>query len=372
MFLKKIELVNFRNYDKLSVTLDKNINIIYGKNGQGKTNLLESIYILGLTKSHRFFIDNNLIKKDKNNAKIKGTLNKDKINYNFEVNITQNDKKLKIDQNEIKKISDYVSKMNIIIFYPEDLDLIKGSPNVRRKFLNQEISQLNVNYFIILNDYQRLLKMRNEILKKEQFDENYFEILNNYFVEKSIEIYKLRKKFVDKLNSFAENIYFNISGLKGFRIEYLPNIELSSYDNETIRKAIKHNLYRLRNKEIKLGVSLVGPHRDDITFYLNDKDLKSYGSQGQQRLAVIALKLAEIEIFKTYLNETPILLLDDVFSELDTKKKTSLLKYINTDIQTIITTTDLRTINRNIVKKSKIIKIDEGKIEKEVDSNGKY
>ena len=371
MFLKKIELVNFRNYDKLNLKLKKSINIIYGKNGQGKTNLLESIYILGLTKSHRFFIDNNLIKKDAPFAKIKGILNKSGIDYKFEVTITDKNKVLKIDDKEVKKVSEYVSKMNVIIFYPEDLELIKSSPNVRRKFLNLEISQINLNYFNILNDYQRLLKMRNEYLKDNKFDDNYYEILENYYIEKAIDIYKFRFKFINKLNEYVEKIYYDISGIKGFNIKYEPNIDIEEYSSEKIRNSIKHNIYKLTNKEKKVGVSLVGPHRDDIVFYLKDKNLKLYGSQGQQRLAVITVKLAEIEIFKNYLNDTPILLLDDVFSELDTKKKTMLLKYINDNIQTIITTTDLRTINKKIINKSKIIKIEEGTIEKEVDENGK-
>lgn len=371
MFLKKIELVNFRNYDKLNLKLKKSINIIYGKNGQGKTNLLESIYILGLTKSHRFFIDNNLIKKNATTAKIKGVLNKNKIDYKFEIIITNNSKVIKIDNKIIQKVSDYVSQMNVIIFYPEDLELVKGSPIVRRKFLNLELSQINLNYFNILNDYQKLLKMRNEYLKNNNYNDSYYEILENYYINASVEIYKLRHKFIEKLNEYAKEIYFNVSGLKDFNIKYDPNIEIKEYTTEQITKSLKHNLYKLKQKEQKLGISLVGPHRDDIVFNLKDSNLKLYGSQGQQRLAVIAVKLAEIEIFKKYLNDTPILLLDDVFSELDTNKKTLLLKYINSNIQTIITTTDLRTINNKIVNNSKIIKINNGTIEKEVDKNDK-
>lgn len=372
MFLKKIEIVNFRNYDDLNVKFNKKTNIIYGKNGQGKTNLLEAIYILGLTKSHRFFIDNNLIKENRKACKIKGILNKNKIDYKFEIELTDKIKIIKIDSKEIKKISDYVSKMNVIIFYPEDLDLIKASPNIRRKFLNLEISQINPSYLTILSDYQKILKMRNEYLKQEnKEEESYYEVLETYYVARAIEIYKIRNKFINRLNEYIEQIYYNISGIKGFNIKYEPNININEYDTETIRKAIKHNIYKLKKKELNLGVSLVGPHRDDLGFYIGDKNLKSYGSQGQQRLAIISLKLAEVQLFKQYIGDTPILLLDDVFSELDTKKKNLLLKYIDSHIQTMITTTDLRTINKKIVANSKIIKISDGKIEKEVDNGGK-
>lgn len=372
MFLKKIEIVNFRNYDDLNIKFNKKTNIIYGKNGQGKTNLLEAIYILGLTKSHRFFIDNNLIKEDSSISKIKGVINKNKIDYTFEIELTDKTKTIKIDKKEVKKIGDYVSKMNVIIFYPEDLDLIKGSPNIRRKFLNLEISQINPSYLSVLSDYQKILKMRNEYLKQEnKQEESYYEVLETYYVARAVEIYKIRNKFINRLNEYVENIYYNVSGVRGFNLKYEPNIDIKEFDSESIRKSLKHNMYKIKNKELKLGVSLVGPHRDDIGFYIGSKDLKSFGSQGQQRLAIIALKLAEVELFKQYIGDTPILLLDDVFSELDTKKKNLLLKYIDTNIQTMITTTDLRTINKKVVTNSKLIKINEGKIEKEVDNGGK-
>ena len=316
MVLEKINIFQFRNYNTLELTLSPGINIIYGKNAQGKTNLLESIYVLALTKSHRSFIDNNLIKVGEPGAKIKGT--------------NQKQKKLKIDQTEIKKISDYISKMNIIIFYPEDLDLIKGSPSIRRRFLNLEISQINSNYLNLYNEYTKILKMRNDYLKKVNkgisIDHSYFEILNKYFVEKAVLIYQYRNKFINQLNKILEK------------------------------------MDRLQNAEMKLGSTLIGPHRDDIEFYIEDKNIKNYGSQGQQRMAVLALKLSEIELFKEKTGNIPILLLDDVFSELDENKKNNLLSYIKNEIQTIITTTDLNSIDKSILKKSKLIEIDDGKI----------
>ena len=364
MYLKNIKISNFRNYEKLNLDLYKNINIIYGNNGQGKTNLLESIYLLGLTKSHRSYIDNNIIKNDKDYLKINGNIYFNKIKSNLEIIINKNDKILKIDKTEIKKVSDYISKMHVIIFSPDDLELIKGSPSERRKFLNLELSQLNKDYYIILNDYNKILKMRNNYLKNNNIDLNYLDILTNYLIDKSISIYKLRNKFIERINEYCTKIYKNLTNLDNFFIKYVPSIELKKYDSESIKKAILKEFKNKKQKEIKYQTTLIGPQRDEIEFYLENKNLKLYGSQGQQRMAILAIKLAELDIFKKYLDDYPILLLDDVFSELDKKKKNNLLDYINRDIQVIITTTDLTNISRKLLEKAKLIKIEKGNIKK--------
>ena len=197
MYLKKIKLHNFRNYEKLSISLTKGINIIYGKNAQGKTNLLESIYVLGFTKSHRAFIDDSLIKINNEYLTIEGIINKDKIDSKFNIYIDKTKKVLKYNDNIVKKVNNYISLVNIIIFYPEDLDLVKGSPKIRRKFLDLEISQLYSNYYVLINEYNKLLRMRNDYLKKIKNnlsnDFNYISILDEYIINKSISIYKLRK-----------------------------------------------------------------------------------------------------------------------------------------------------------------------------------
>ena len=231
-----------------------------------------------------------------------------------------------------------------------------------------ELSQLYSNYYIVLNEYTKLLKIRNNYLKKynknEEINNNYFDILTNYLVDKAILIYKMRYKFINKINEYCNNIYFNIMNIDNFYIKYQPNIEnLDIFDSE-----FKNNLLNIINKnfnnDVKFSCTLIGPHKDDFEFYLGDKNLKLYGSQGQQRAAVLTLKLSEIELFKKYKEETPILLLDDIFSELDDKKKNNLLKYIVKDIQTIITTTDLNNLDKKLIKKSKIFKIEKGTIKK--------
>ena len=364
MILKEISVVNFRNYENLKIDFSPKINIICGDNAQGKTNLLESIYVLGITKSHRSLIDNNLIKNGERSSKIKGVIEKDNINTNFEVYIENKNKQLKIDNSDIKKVNDYISNMNIIIFYPEDLELIKGSPSIRRRYINLELSQINNSYLILINEYNRLLKIRNEYLKKFQktapIDNNYFNILTNYLIDKAVIIYRMRKKFIDKINIECGKIYQDITGLSGFNIRYKTSIDFDSFEKDNIKEKIKEKISNIYQNEIRLGTTLIGPHRDDFEFYIDDNNLRNYGSQGQQRVAILALKLSEINIFQQYKNTEPILLLDDVFSELDFNKRNNLLKYINNNIQTIITTTDLKNIDQRILDQSKIINIENG------------
>lgn len=365
MYIKDINIVNFRNYDKLSLKFEKGINIIYGNNGQGKTNLLESLYVLALTKSHRSYIDSNLIKNDKEYLKITGNIYFNKIKTKLEISMDNKKKILKIDNNELKKINEYISRMNIIIFYPDDLELIKNSPNIRRKFLNMELSQLYSNYYVLINEYNKILKLRNDYLKKNHnFDKNYFNILTNYLIDKAIQVYRIRNKFIIKLNNNVKEIYKNLTGLDNFYISYITSINFDNYDKDYLKEIIEKELKKIYEKELKYKVTLIGPHRDDLEFYIGSKNIKQYGSQGQQRMAVLAIKLAEIDIFKQYKDSYPILLLDDVFSELDKRKKNSLLKYINNDIQVLITTTDLANINKELKDKSKLIQIDNGTIKK--------
>ena len=340
MYIENIKIQNFRNYKLLNLKFNKGINIIYGKNGQGKTNLLESIYVLSLTKSHKSFIDSNLIKKNEAFAIIKGKLKKDNISKNLEIYISEKEKKLKVDNIEEKKISNYTSIMNTIIFYPEDLEIIKGSPILRRKYMNVELSQLYSSYLEILNDYNKLLKMRNDFFKKlkdNYYNQLYLEQLNDYYIKISILIYK---------------------------IKYKSNINLDTNNSDELYDNMKNKIDSAFNVEKKLKTTLIGPNRDDLEFYIDEKNLKLYGSQGQQRMAILALKLSEIELFKNVKGEYPILLLDDVFSELDRKKRNNLLKYIKEDIQTFITTTDLSLISRKLINNSITIEIEDGTVKK--------
>lgn len=367
MFLKSIKLNNFRNYEQANIEFMPNINIIYGDNAQGKTNLLESIYFLAVTKSHHSFLDNKLIREGENELKVEGIVKKDSIDNKYIINLKENKKTLKIDENTIKKVSDYISKINIIIFYPDDLNLIKGSPNDRRRYINVELSQLSSKYFEILGEYNKLLKIRNDYLKKYvdriDFDEKYFEILTEHLVDKSIYIYKMRNKYVEKINNYCKSISLKIYGNEKFYIKYINSFNQYDFNDLNIKNIMLNEFKKNNYKEKKYKNTVLGPHKDDFEFIYDEKNLKFYGSQGQQRLGVLILKLSEIEIFNDYKQTKPILLLDDVFSELDNSKKNNLLFYIDNDIQTIITTTELSNLDEKLIKKANLIRIKNGKKE---------
>ncbi len=379
MILKQLSVINFRNYEEADLSLNSKINIFYGQNAQGKTNLLESIYFLSFTKSHRSFIDNNLIKNGEKFLKIKGIIKTESLfDTKLEISLEKDKKNIFVDGDIYKKVSDYITKLNIIIFYPDDLDIIKGSPNIRRRYINSEISQYDNNYLLILNKFRKIQHMRNDYLKKiisyNNYDKQYFIIINDYYIKSSIDIYFARNNFIEELNKYIDKIFYDLTGLRGFHIEYKNSLNIDNFNNmnfNEIEELFKEKLNNSFDSELRIGSSLIGPNKDDIEFFLNDLNLKNYGSQGQQRIAVLTTKLAEIEILKNHSLETPILLLDDVFSELDDEKKNRLLKYINQDIQTIITTTDLKNIDSKIIKKSKLFEIENGNIKNvmEVDAN---
>ena len=367
MFLKCISVTNFRNYDSLDLELSSNVNIIYGDNAQGKTNLLESIYFLAMTKSHRSFIDDNLIREGEKIAKISGIISNNEFDTDLKIVLSSASKKMFVDGDNYKKVSEYVSRMNVIIFYPEDLELVKGGPLVRRRYINLELSQLYSNYMDILNDYKKLIKIKGNYLKSiksGKIDDNYYSILNEYIIKRSVPIYVMRKKFIDKINMYASSIFFDLSGTNGFNVRYKTSISMDDVDSDRIDNELREQSKLLLSDEIKMGKNLLGPSFDDFEFYIDDMNIKKYGSQGQQRMAVLSIKLSEIEIFKNYLNTSPILLLDDVFSELDSVRKNNLLKYVNSSVQTIITSTDLDSIDESIVSKAKLFNIKNGKVER--------
>ncbi len=360
MYLKRVELKNFRNYSSLKISFNKGINIIYGNNAQGKTNLLESIYVLALTNTFRNVSDTDLIMKDRNFFNIKGILKNSKLDTTLSISYDNIKKRMLLDNSEITKVSSYISSMNTILFTPDDLDIIKGPPLVRRKFLNTELSQLYSNYYILLNEYEKILKMRNDYIKSGNIDINYYDIITSFLIEKDILIFKIRKKFIERINNYAAEIFKNITGLSGFKIVYKPNLDYSEYDYD--KNKILEVFKDKYDSEYKFLSTFYGVHKDDFEFYLGDSNLKLYGSQGQMRISVLTLKLSEIEIFKKWKNSTPILLLDDVFSEIDEIKNNNLLNYLSRDLQVIITAVSLNSFNKDILSKAKVFRIEYGKI----------
>ena len=363
MQIDKLRLKNFRNYCDLDIEFNDRLNIIIGNNAQGKTNILEAIYFLSITKSNFSLSDKNCIKKDELFTKISGNIHNLNGNKKLQIFMNINGKKLEVNGNEIKKHSDYIGNLKVIIFNPDDVRLIKEAPGNRRRFMNIEISQLYKKYILALNEYNMILKQRNEylkIIKTGKVNHIYFDILNEKMIDLAKVICDYRIKFIDDINKYIGNVFKDISGYDGLTINYLPNIEIDNMDNfKTIMQEKLDNSY---DREIVIGSTLIGPHRDDFSFKLDNNDLLLYGSQGQIKMAILALKLAEIDVFKDICGEYPILLLDDLFSELDLEKRNKIINYLNRDIQTIVTTTDLKNIDRRLIRRAKIYKIDNGRI----------
>ena len=360
MQLKKIRLQNYRNYDNFEIDFGKNLNIIIGNNAQGKTNLLESIYVLAVTKSFLSINDKGLIKFDNKLAKISGEItNKLNRNNKLEIIFSDKGKVVKVNGKEIKKLSDYISIINVIIFSTDNIRVFKESPNARRKYFNIEISQINKNYLNYLSEYNILLKQRNEFLKvmniNKKSDLDYLDILNDKYVDLSIEISNYRKRYVDDINKYLSDMFNYITGMDGLILRYHTNID---EDKELFKNKLTSNL----SKELLYKMTLVGPNRDDFYFKLDDKNLSLYGSQGQMRSAVLALKLSEVKLFTEKTGDSPILLLDDIFSELDIEKRNNLLSTLSDNVQTVITTTDMENITEDIRKKANVYEIDDGNI----------
>ena len=366
MIVNNLKLKNFRNYDFLDIELSSKLNIFIGNNAQGKSNLLESIVVLALTKSYLNVKDENLIKNGEEVAILKANVSSNNTNSDFFISFSNNVKRLKINDVEIKKYIDYVSNIKFVLFSPFDINLIKDSPNVRRKYFNVEISQLSNNYIKILQKYNAILKKRNQFLKNINdimISNDYFlEVLDDNLSTLAVDITLERKKFVDNLNNYIRNIYFELTGDDGLVINFINNVDFYD-DKDVMKRKFIDKLKSNYSRDKMYGMTLIGPHRDDYSIFLNDKDLSLYGSQGQNRSAILSLKIAELDIFKNIFGEYPILLLDDIFSELDIDKRNRLVKYIVNDVQTIITTTDLNMIDNSLVKNAKIFNVCDGKIE---------
>ena len=363
MKIESINLVNFRNYEKLNIEFDNFLNIFYGKNGSGKTNLIEAIYLLSLTKSFRISNDKFLIRKGNMKTKVRGNIRKNGDLSEYTVEISNDGKSVEIDNNKVEKISDYVSRINIILFNPVDTRLIDDAPVERRKLLNIEISQLYKEYLIVLANYNKILKQRNFYLRSMYVngnnDTNYLDILTKKLIEYGCLIAKYRKEFIENINKYITDIYASIFKSGELKIKYV-----SSYKNKTGAELLK-NYQKNYQKEMEIGKTLIGVHHDDIAFVIDNNNLKEWGSEGQRKNAIISFKLAEINVIKDLKKYYPILILDDLFSELDKEKITNILKLLNNEVQTFITTTEINKIDKRVIKDAKKFKVDNGTVKEE-------
>lgn len=362
MQVRQLKLVNFRNYKNLSITFSPRYNLIYGNNGMGKTNLIEAIFVLALTKSFRGSLDKVLIMNNENSLNIEGII-KSTINSNYKITISKEGKKVKINDNNIRKLSDYISKITVILFNSLDLKMIKDTPSVRRKSLNIDISSMDNYYLKLLSNYNKLLKQRNIFLKSLYINSNtdttYLDIITDKIITIGIEINNYRADFITKINNYIGSIYEKITEEQGLSLEY--HSSLNNKSKEELQQIYKKNLQR----DIVLGKTEVGIHHDDLVFKLNGQDLKDYGSEGQQKNAIISYKLSEIEFYKEKNDDDPILILDDLFSELDNQKINNLLKILDKNVQTFITTTNIDIVDEKIKKESKKIYVYNGTIKEE-------
>lgn len=364
MKIKNIELLNYRNYESLNLEFSDNINIIIGNNGEGKTNILESIYLLSLTKSNRYGVDQDLIKFGKESYKVSGNVEDDGLVKKYGIVYENNKKNVLINNKVIRRFVDYISQFCVISFEPNDLEIVKGSPGDRRNYLNIEISQLYNTYVLYLNDYNKLLKIRNNYLKNMNIsgnmDPRLLDVINEKLIEKALVIYKYRFDYIKEINEKIGDVFKKITGLENLKVVYEHNLGVEDYDEEAIKNKLIDKFKRHFKQELMLGNTITGPHRDDFLFSLNDEDMKLFSSQGQQRMAIISFKLCELFLYQKVKKSYPVLLLDDVFSEIDIKKRNKIIRFLKKDIQVIITTTDVEDIDKKLLEKAKIFTIKNG------------
>lgn len=356
MEITSVNVQNFRNYKNETINFDKNINILVGQNAQGKTNLIEAIYFCCIGKSPRTNKESDLINYDNENSKINLNFLTKEGRKKIEIILNKKGKKIvKLNQINILKISQLVGYLKCIFFSPDDLKLIKETPQDRRKFLNTDISQLSKSYFYNLLKYNKILEQRNNLLKDKnniQTIKQTISIWNEQLSEIGSSIILERLKYTEELKKYINDIHSYLTNNKEKLEIFYSNYQI--LDKNSIKNQILQQLEENFEKDFKLGYTTVGPHRDDLRFIINNEDVKNFASQGQQRTVALSIKLAEVEIFKNVIGEYPILLLDDVLSELDESRKIRLLNIVKR-YQTIITTTKFDNYN---LEKTKLIKIE--------------
>ena len=357
MNIRSIELKNFRNYENLEISLDEGTNILFGDNAQGKTNILEAAYMSGTTKSHKGSRDREMIRFGEEEAHLKTVVVRGGREYQIDMHLKKNRAKgIAIDKIPIKKASELFGILNIVFFSPEDLNIIKNGPAERRRFLDSELCQLDRIYLADLTNYNKILAQRNKLLKDMIYRPSLSDTLpvwDMQLIETGKKIIRRRKQFVDELREIVSDIHYRISGGKEeLFLKYEPNIDDIFFEDE---------LSRAKEKDKKLCQTSVGPHRDDLLFSIGDVDIRKYGSQGQQRTSALSLKLAEIELVRKSISDTPVLLLDDVLSELDSSRQNYLLNNIS-DTQTIITCTGLDEFVRNRFTVNRVFEVIAGHV----------
>ena len=357
MIIKSLELADYRNYEELKLEFDSGVTILFGDNAQGKTNILEAIYVAATTKSHKGSKDKEIIRFDKEEGHIRTYLLKEGVETRVDMHLRKSGSKgIAVDGNKLKKAAELLGLCNVVFFSPEDLGIIKNGPAERRRFVDMELCQLDQFYLYNLNHYNKIVNQRNKLLKDMYMNPDLKETLSIWdmqLVSFGSKIIERRKLFVEQLNEIIYGIHKKLSGDKEeIRIVYEPDVEIEAFES---------TLKNSQDRDIRAKMTSVGPHRDDFSFYIGDVDIRRFGSQGQQRTAALSLKLSEIELVKRITKDTPILLLDVVLSELDSNRQNYLLNSIG-EIQTIITCTGLEEFVNNRFEINKVYKVSEGQV----------
>ena len=357
MFIKKLMLINYRNYEKLDINFGKGVNVFIGDNAQGKTNILEAIYYCAFAKSHRTTRDRELINWNNHESYISLGIAKERIDKKIDIKILKDGKKaIKVNSIKINKIGELFGIFNVVMFSPEDLKIVKDSPGVRRRFIDMELCQLNKKYYYNLVQYNKVLNERNVVLKNKNLSEEMLDIYDEQLSSYGEYVIKERLKYVEKLNYYGVQVHKDITSNKeNIEFKYQSTIKDLSKIKENFYEALKKS----RKKDIEKGISTIGLHRDDFSIFINNVDIKNFGSQGQQRTAVLTIKFASLRIIKEITGEYPVLLLDDVLSELDFSRKKYILSTIG-EIQTVITCTGIEDIYSYLDSNSKIFKVKNG------------
>lgn len=362
MYIKDIELTNFRNYDDLHVAFNPNVNLILGNNAQGKTNLLEGIYLTSIGRSFRTNKDSDLVKFDQSLAKVRTSAVKEVYDTSVEIIIKKDAKKaIKKDGVNIKKTSELLENILIVIFSPEDLKIVKDEPEKRRKFIDRELCQIKPLYYESLSNYKKTLLQRNMYLKETHIDNAMLDLWDVQLAKYGSRIINMREKFIKKVSDFSGKIHGSITnGKESLFLEYNPNItfienveDQEGFFYDEIKKSFANDM--------RQRTTTKGPHKDDISFFVNGINMRNFGSQGQQRTCALSLKLAELNLIKEETGEDAILLLDDVMSELDIERQEYLIKTLKEN-QLFITTTDIDQKLMDSFPEAKIIYVDQGKI----------
>lgn len=368
MLVQGVNLCNFRNYSKIELGCHPSLNIFIGDNAQGKTNILESLFYSLTGKSHRTNYDHELISWGKKFLNITLSGKRANSNIKIEIIVRADDKKiLKVNGQVKKKLSELIGIINVVMFSPEDMMLVKGGPSVRRKFLDMEISQTSPFYCYTLANYNKVLAQRNNLLKlirENKESKELLDVFDSQLVEYGTYLIKKRNEVIKKLAPIAAKYHSDITSEKEkLNIAYKPSVNISEENNYSNLESFYNNLLKEnRNMEIIKGVTVTGPHRDDLNIKIGNIDLRNYGSQGQQRTSALSLKMSEVEFMKMEAGEYPILLLDDVMSELDSSRRKYLLEAVMGKMQTFVTSTEIDELFGPVKKTSRIFEVNSGKI----------